>query len=243
MKSVPSRDSRGLRRRLPHQLVQLTNTLSPITGDERYRARLNTVLERQAHAIGQSLHDEAGQLLAAAYLALDEASRDLPERARDRLFVVKTHLAAIEEQLRHVAHELHPRVLAEDGVVAALEQLGRGFSSRHGVITTVIAKVPDHLPELIATTVYRIAQEGLANVGRHASARRASVDVAPRGHVLWCAIRDDGVGFDYPMATRGSAGLGLQGIHERVAALGGAMSIESNRGSGTQLIAAIPLEQ
>ena len=243
MKSLPSRDSRGPRRRPQVQLFQLTNTLSPITGDERYRARLNTVLERQAHAIGQSLHDEAGQLLAAAFLALDEASRDLPAPARERLLVVKAHLAAIEEQLRHVAHELHPRELAEDGVVSALEQLGRGFAARHGVITTVCARVPDQLPALIGTTVYRMAQEGLTNIGRHARATRASIDVAPKGLVLWCIIRVDGVGFDRSAAARDGVGLGLQGIHERVATLGGAMSIKSNRGSGTQLTAAIPLEQ
>ena len=242
MKSVPSRAAGGHRRRSQHQLIELTSTLSPITGDERYRARLHTVLERQARAIGQSLHDEAGQLLAAAYLALDEASRDLPASARDRLGVVKTHLAAIEEQLRHVAHELHPRLLAEHGVVSALEQLGRGFAARHGVVTTVCASVPDHLPALIGTTVYRMAQEGLTNIGRHAQATKASIDVLPRGHVLWCTIRDDGVGFDR-IAARGGVGLGLQGIHERVATLGGSMTITSNRGSGTRLIAAIPLEQ
>ena len=238
MKSVPSPH-----RRSRDQLRQLTNTLSPITGDARYRARLNIVLERQARAIGQSLHDEAGQLLAAAFLALDEASRDLPPPARDRLGVVKTHLAAVEEQLRRVAHELSPRALTEGGVVAALELLARGFAARHGVATTVHARVPDRLPERVGITVYRMAQEGLTNIGRHAHATRASIDVTPKGGVLWCTIRDDGVGFDRSVAAAAGIGLGLQGIHERLVTVGGALTIRSSRGAGTRLIAAIPLER
>ncbi len=212
--------------------------------DEQYRVRLNTALEQQARAIGQALHDEAGQLLAAAYLALEEAARDLPALSRERLCVVKTHLAAVEEQLRHVAHELHPRVLAEVGVVAALEFLGRGFAARHGVATTVSATLPPRLTDAIATAVYRMAQEGLTNVGRHARATHASIHVEPKAGVLWCTIRDDGVGFDLAaIERRGGMGLGLQGIHERLSTLGGVLTIDSGCGLGTRLIAAIPLKR
>ena len=244
MKSVPSLDSRGYRLGRADELVQLTKTRSaPSDGDEQYSVRLNTVLELQARAIGQSLHDEAGQLLAAAYLALDEAARDLPPPARERLVVVKTHLAAVEEQLRHVAWELHPRVLADGGIVAALEFLASGFEARHGIVTTVSAKLPHRLPDPIATAVYRMAQEGLTNIGRHARARRASIRVAPKAGVLSCRIRDDGIGFDPTMAPRASSGLGLQGIRERLSTLGGALMIKSVYGVGTQLIAAIPLDR
>lgn len=259
MKTVPSLGLREHPRGRADQLLRLTTQRqasmrisrrtalgalsTPLDGDEQYRVRLNTVLEQQARAIGQSLHDEAGQLLAAAYLALEEAGRDLPAHARARLFVVKTHLAAVEEQLRHVAQELHPRVLAECGLVAALEFLARGFEGRHRVTTTVSARVPPGLPCPIATAVYRMTQEGLTNIARHARARRASISVAPKSGVLWCTIRDDGVGFDAAaVARRGGMGLGLQGIRERLATVGGSLVIKSACGDGTRLIAAIPLE-
>jgi signal transduction histidine kinase len=212
-------------------------------GDEQCLRRLNAALERQARAIGQSLHDEAGQLLAAAYLALAEASRDLPDPVGERLLVVKRHLAAVEENLRRVAQELHPRLLEEDGLVAALEFLAHGFGARHSICTDVYASVPSRLGDSIATTLYRIAQEGLTNIGRHARATHACIRVAPKAGVVRCTIRDDGVGFDVAaVARRGGAGLGLRGIRERLEALGGVLTIESVCGAGTQLIATIPLD-
>jgi signal transduction histidine kinase len=212
--------------------------------DDQYLRRLDAVLERQARAIGQTLHDEAGQLLAAAYLALAEASRDLPAPVGERLLVVKSHLAAVEEHLRHVARELHPRVLIDDGFVAALEYLARGFATRHSISTDVYARVPRRLPDSIATALYRMAQEGLTNIGRHAQATHASIRVAPKAGVVQCTIRDDGIGFDVAaVARRGGAGLGLSGIRERLNTLGGVLMIKSVCGAGTQLIATIPLDR
>jgi two-component system, NarL family, sensor kinase len=211
--------------------------------DDQCLRRLNAVLEQQARAIGQCLHDEAGQLLVAAYLALAEASRDLPAPVGERLLVVKRHLAGVEEHLRHVAQELHPRVLDEDGFVAALQFLGRGFAARHSISTEVYARVPRRLPDPIATALYRIAQEGLTNIRRHARAKHACIRVAPQAGVVRCTIRDDGVGFDVAaVARRGGAGLGLHGIRERLETLGGGLTIKSVCGAGTQLIATIPLD-
>jgi signal transduction histidine kinase len=212
--------------------------------DQRCVRRLDTVLEWQARAIGQSLHDEAGQLLTAAHLALVDAARELPPPAQERLLVVRTHLAAVEDHLRHLARELHPRVFVDGGFVAALEFLARGFAARHGISTTVHAKVPPSLPDSIATALYRMAQEGLTNIGRHARATRACIRVASKAGVLRCTIRDDGVGFDVAaVARRGGLGLGLEGIRERLAMLGGVLLIKSAHGVGTQLIATIPLER
>ena len=206
--------------------------------------RLHAVLEHQARAIGQSLHDEAGQLLTAAFIALAEASRDLPGPSCERLLVVKRHLSAVEEHLRHIAQELHPRVLDEDGFVAALKFLASGFAARHGVNTEVHAKVPPRLPDSIATVLYRVAQEGLTNIGRHAHATHASIRVAAKGGDVRCTIRDDGAGFDVAaVERRRSARLGLHGIRERVAMVGGVVTIRSACGAGTELTATIPLSR
>jgi signal transduction histidine kinase len=209
---------------------------------EQYHRRLNAVLEEQARAIGQCLHDDAGQLLTAAYMALAEASRGLPAPTCERLLVVKQHLAAVEDHLRHIAHELHPRVLDEDGFIAALEFLARGFAARHRIDIEVDAKVPRRLPDPIAVVLYRVAQEGLTNIGRHARATHASIRVARKLGMLRCTIRDDGVGFDVAaVAKRRGARLGLHGIRERLALLGGILTIRSVCGVGTELIATIPL--
>ena len=212
--------------------------------NEQYHQRLNVVLEQQARLIGQSLHDEAGQLLTAAYIALAEASRDLPAPIGERLLVVKRHLDGVEEQLRHIAHELHPRIVEEHGLAAALEFLARGFAARHRIPAEVHAKVPQRLPASIATVVYRVAQEGLTNIGRHARATKAFIRVGPKAGGLRCAIRDDGVGFD-PAAVGRQCGneLGLRGIRERLAVLGGELTIRSVCGVGTELIALIPLDR
>jgi len=97
------------------------------------------------------------------------------------------------------------------------------------------------LPSLVQTTIYRILQEGLTNVARHAQARKVEVILKLDGGVLSLLIRDDGVGFD-PAATRGEAsGLGLHGMGERVALLGGSLEIDSAPGKGTTVRASVPV--
>lgn len=212
--------------------------------NEEYHQRLNVVLEQQARLIGQSLHDEAGQLLTAAYLALAEASRDLPASINERLLLVKHHLDGVEEHLRYLAQELYPRTLEERGLVAALELLGRGFAARHGIQTEVRVKVPPRLPAVIATVLYRVTQEGLANIARHAAATKVGIHVRQKARVVRCTIRDDGVGFDAAVvARRRGQELGLKGMRERVSGVGGALTIRSICGLGTELIATIPLDR
>jgi signal transduction histidine kinase len=205
--------------------------------------RMHAGLERQARAIGQLLHDEAGQLLAAAYLALDDAQRHLPSAAHDHLQGVRGHLAAVEEHLRHIAHELRPRILDDLGLAGALEFLSRSFESRHGIPTRLSSRLDTRLPATIETVVYRIAQEGLTNVARHARASQVSIAVAISAGGLWCAISDDGVGFEMPaVAARRTAALGVYGLRDRVEALDGKVWVRSSPGAGTDLIVRIPLE-
>lgn len=212
--------------------------------NEHYHRRLNVVLEQQARLIGQSLHDEAGQLLTAAYIALAEASRDLPAPVGERLRVVKRHLDGVEEHLRHIAQELHPQMLEDHGLVAALEFLARGFSARHHIVTEVHAKVPRRLPAHVAIVLYRIVQEGLTNIRRHAHATKANIRVGPGADSVRCVIRDDGVGFNVAAQGRHSGKeLGLHGMRERLAILGGELRIRSTSGVGTELIATIPLNR
>jgi two-component system, NarL family, sensor histidine kinase UhpB len=216
---------------------------------ERRRAqealrRLNERLEEEARRIAHALHDEAGQLLASVHLALDEVARELPSPAAERLHAVRPLLDVIEEQLRDLSHELRPTVLDDLGLIPALEFLASGVSKRAGIAVTVEGSTGGRLRPGVETALYRIAQEALTNVTKHARATCASIGLVQQAGLVRCSVRDDGIGFDLPslLARRGAQGLGLIGIRERVGALGGSLEISSAPGQGTELVITIPLD-
>jgi signal transduction histidine kinase len=205
--------------------------------------RLNDSLEQQAKRIAQALHDEAGQLLAAAHMVLAEAAHDLPAPAQKRLRAVDSHLDGIEEQLRRLAHELRPRILDDLGLAPALEFLADGFGKRRAISVTIDAAV-DRLPPVIETTVYRVVQEALTNVGKHSHATHVRIGLSQPAGMLLCTINDDGIGFD-PSAIaldRDERGFGLAGARDQITALRGTMQTRSAPGAGTQLTISIPVE-
>lgn len=206
--------------------------------------RLSENLELQAKSIAQALHDEAGQLLTSAHIALADAARDLPPAARERLQEVKKHLESVEDQLRRIAHELHPRILDDIGLVPALRFLAEGIEKRRGISIVVDATLARRLPSLIETTLYRFAQEALTNVSKHAKATHVTIRLEHDATTLRCSIEDNGVGFDSEavLARLGEQGFGLNGIRERLEALGGTVKFNSFPGRGTQLSITMPLE-
>ena len=206
--------------------------------------RLNDVLEGQAKRIAHALHAEAGQLLASLHLALAEAASKLPSDSAKELQAARGLLDQIEQRLRTLSHELRPPILDDLGLVPALEFLADSVSKRWGLPVTVQASVERDLPATVETTLYRIAQEALTNVARHAKATRAEVLVRRVARNIACSIRDDGIGFDAAvLAGRdGPRGLGLVEIKERVASLGGALRLRSDEAQGTDLTVEIPLE-
>jgi two-component system, NarL family, sensor histidine kinase NreB len=205
---------------------------------------LNEALERQTRDISQALHDEAGQLLTSAYIALANAKRELPTSSHDHLQVLKSHLDGIEEQLRHLAYELRPRILDDMGLVPALRFLADGLARRSGITVRVESTLTTRLPALVETTIYRVGQEALSNVRRHASADRVTLHLDRQPRQLRCTVSDNGVGYDPGRALNasGGQGTGLQSMRDRVEALGGTMHIQSATGKGTELVVAIPLE-
>jgi signal transduction histidine kinase len=206
--------------------------------------RLNQMLEQEAKRIAHALHDEAGQLLASAHIALDEAVRELPARHRPAIQRVKNLLDQSELQLRNLAHELRPTILDNLGLLAALEFLADGVSKRTRLDIRVEGTAINRLPPGSDTALYRIAQEALNNVVKHARAGRVEIKVWPEAGEVRCSIRDDGIGFDQEALPdrRGDRGLGLIGIQERLHALGGAFYIHSAPGRGTELVVTIPME-
>lgn len=202
---------------------------------------INDLLEEQTRRISHELHDEAGQLLASVYLAIDDVARDLPAAAVRRLDGVKSLLDRVEEELRRLSHELRPTILDDLGLIAALEFLAEGVAARTGLWIKVEGPRDERFPSTIETVLYRVAQEALNNVGKHAHASAATIVVKREARRVSCTVRDDGVGFDPASGHGGPKGLGLIGIRERLAPLRGALSVDAAPGRGTELRVTIPL--
>lgn len=245
------------------ELVHLEQTSAPVTDADghitrcvasardvtaRVRAdaavrRLNEVLEDQARTIAERLHDEAGQLLTAAYIALADAALAVPA-LREPLERVRTHLDSLEEQLRHLAHELRPLILDDLGLVPAIEFLAAGVAKRWSISVSVEGALRHRLPRVVEATVYRFAQEALTNVARHAQATSALIKLEHEPRSIRCIVQDDGVGFDagVVLEENGRRGIGLAGVRERVTALGGSLQLDSIARQGTVVTATIPVE-
>ncbi|HEV2489089.1 MAG TPA: sensor histidine kinase [Candidatus Acidoferrales bacterium] len=205
--------------------------------------RLNETLEEETRKIAHALHDESGQMLAAVYIELQEAMRDLPPNARRRIEKTVALLNQIEQQLRRFSHDLRPTVLDDFGFLPALQSFAGRFSKRAGLPIKIEGNVEKRLPCTVETTLYRIAQEALNNVAKHAKATQVDIHLWEAPTTLHFCIRDNGVGFDPQPANEGrSSGLGLRGMRERLTVLGGTLWIQSAPKKGTELQVSIPME-
>ncbi len=202
---------------------------------------LNEVLERELKRIAHALHDEAGQLLASVHIAIADVVGNLPLHARNRFDGIERLLRQIEFELRGLSHELRPTVLDNLGLLPALEFLAEKVAKRTGLIVSVEGESHKRLPPSIETALYRIVQEALNNVVKHASATSVKVRLESSSDTVTCSVQDDGVGF-VARGESGSEGLGLLGIRERLSALHGALRVITEPGCGTQLVADIPLK-
>lgn len=206
--------------------------------------KLNERLEAEARRMARILHDEASPLLIGAQLALKSMAHDAPATVRERCGEAKRHLDELDERLRHLAHELRPAAVQHLGLGPSLTLLADGMAARGHCAIDVEYDPAAALPPSVETAIYRIVQEGLANVVRHARAKQAHVLVARRDARVECAVCDDGIGFPrsaLPTNDRRPR-LGLVGIRERVDALGGSLDISSVPNEGTKLHVTFPLE-
>jgi PAS domain S-box-containing protein len=206
-------------------------------------ARLVEVQENERRAISRELHDESGQLLTALSIHLG-LLRDLweqgesPLNAIDELKALANQLA---EGLHRLAFDLRPASLDRDGLVAALKQYIESYRKTYGMQVNLLADGLDRdrlAPEL-ESSLYRIIQEALTNVARHAQAGEVGVALNQREHVISVVIEDNGTGFDV-QAAAAAGRLGLAGMQERAEMRGGTLTIESQPGSGTTVFVEIP---
>jgi signal transduction histidine kinase len=205
-------------------------------GDVRAsRARIVTAGDAERRRIERDLHDGAQQRLLGIRLSLRVArSRLEGEHGEldELLTEAEAELAGTLEDLRALARGIHPAVLTEEGLAAAVEALARRAS-----LPVTLAALPDRrLPAPVEAAAYYVAAEALANVAKHAHATAVTVSVSPTEDRLVIDIRDDGAG-----GARATAGGGLVGLQDRVAALDGTLRVEGQPGAGTCVHAEIPL--
>ncbi len=205
-------------------------------------ARLVEMQEEERRTLSRELHDEVGQSLSAILVGLSNLSAAIRTNARTQAENEVTALRRIVEgtvkMVRNITLLLRPSMLDDLGLIPALEWQAREVSRQTGLRVDVAASgVTDQLPEEFKTCIYRVVQEALHNVTRHAAARSVRIVAQQEPGRLLLSIQDDGQGFD----VRRSRGLGLLGMEERVAHLGGTLQLVSEPGSGTLISAVLPL--
>ena len=205
---------------------------------------LNETLEEEIRRIAYAVHDEAGELLTAVYLALADLGRELPEPQKKEVGRVEKLLNQVEKQLRRYSHELRPTVLDDLGWIPAIRFLAEGVSKRTNLRIQIKTSVAGRLSEASEIALYRIVQEALTNAAKHSKASRVWIRIGRKNRLFYCSIEDDGIGFDLrSVQSEGKReGLGLIGMQERLNGIGGTLCIETAIGRGTKLLIQLPVE-
>ncbi|HTC93224.1 MAG TPA: sensor histidine kinase [Terriglobales bacterium] len=244
-------NSDGLKQHLQQAEEFFAESLSPYEMAHRgYREAVtvlrsvNETLELEIKRIAHTLHDEAGQLLVAAKMAVAGLAHDVPPELQGRLQEISTILDQAEQQLRRLSHELRPLILDDLGLLPAVHFLAEGIAKRSKLSVEVTGETEGRLAPAVETALYRIIQEALNNINKHAQAKNVTIQFNRDGQNVRCIIKDDGKGFDVIARTmrKGHKGLGLIGIRERLNALGGTLQVDSETARGTALLVTIPVE-
>lgn len=203
--------------------------------------RLIQAQEEEKRFIGRELHDQTGQFLTYVGLLLDKAMRTPPEKVGPILSEAKDIVGQVINQVRDLSLSLCPPTLEELGLVAALEgHIDRYTQKTQIRIDFQPVGVPEDLPQDINLVAYRIVQEALTNVARHAKVSEVRVSLWVENDMLNLSIEDKGAGF---APGHAEAGAGVTGMRERARLLGGSFSIDSAPGAGTRVGVRLPLQE
>ena len=207
-------------------------------------AKIITAQEEERRTIARELHDEVGQMLSALKVELDVAQRAVntsggsPQTLAEAQDIADGALKTV----RNLTQLLHPAALDDLGLAAAIDSSLRGLARRQDIRAELHQKnLPERLPREVELAAYRIVQEAITNVGKHANASHCHVHLTHLEDRLLIEVEDDGIGFvedtDRPIIARG---LGLISVRERASRLGGTFNILSSPGQGTRLIVSLP---
>ncbi|MBU6431889.1 MAG: sensor histidine kinase [Nitrospirae bacterium] len=212
---------------------------------QQLASRLLCVQEEERRRISRDLHDDINQRLALLAMEIEAVEHQLsssPVHVGRAVRAIQDRVVELSEDVRHLAYQFHPSILDDLGLSIALQRLVDDFTVRSNVRGSFgHNNIPGVVPQEIATCLYRVAQESLNNVARHAQASRVDVELTRSQSWLTVTITDDGVGFASEQAQNGRHGLGLLSMKERVALVHGALQIISAVGMGTKVQVVVPV--
>lgn len=240
----------------PDELVQrlrlvgdiFTNALARKQADEAFRdlaSKILTAQEVERRRLAREMHDDWTQRLAVLGLdvAMLEKSMNDPSVAIPLLQTIQERLAALSGDVHDLSRQLHPAILDELGLVEAIRSECLAFTRREGIAVDFRADaVPQSVAQDVGLCIYRVAQEALRNLAKHAAVSDCRVTLAMADQNLELRVQDDGVGFD-PARLRQGAGIGLASMRERVNLTRARLMITSARGQGTTVIVSASLEE
>jgi signal transduction histidine kinase len=247
--AAPVRDAAGA---IPCAVLVLDDVTCEKEAQETLRrsnasllSRVATVSEEERRRLSRELHDETSQQVAALIMGIrslrDRLGPDAP--AAGGLAALQEQAEGVGQVLHRIAYDLRPAVLDELGLETALRDGVQRWSRRTGIPAKFYSTLAgDRLPAEVETHVYRMVNEALTNVLKHAQADRISVVAERHGDGLTVIVEDNGRGFDADAVTRDANGarLGLRGMRERAALLGGTVELESSVGDGTTVYVRVP---
>ena len=211
--------------------------------ERRLAAQVISAQDEERARFARELHDSTAQILTAAMLQLSAAARESElTPLAERIATVRELTSDALEEVRSLAHTMHPRVLDDLGLVAALDWLSRQASAQGGLdIHVATTEIEPALPAPMAAALYRVAQEALRNVQRHSDARHVNMRLTQEGGSAVLEIVDDGTGFDVERAEQRRPGMGLFSMRERIGLVNGRLAVRSRPGQGTTIVATVPL--
>jgi two-component system sensor histidine kinase UhpB len=200
-----------------------------------------TAQERERLRIGRALHDEAGQTLTAIALEVERAASDGPPAQREQMASLAAQLHASLDEIRRISRDLRPEALDDLGLINALIALTSRAGRQSGVRIErrLSAELPP-LPTELELVIYRVAQEALTNVLRHANASHCTVELNWKDNLVELRVSDDGVGMSSPPGNADT--IGIEGMRERALLGNGTLEIDSTPGHGTRVILRLPVE-
>jgi PAS domain S-box-containing protein len=235
------------RKKHEEQLRQIEEELRCNKNDlEKLAGQLIMSQEEELSGIARELHDDITQRLAVVAIeagSIEKDFKELPGPVLQKVARIKEQLIKMSKDVHDISRDIHPSILDDLGLERAIQSECGDFSSRTGIAVIFTPKnIPRNISKEISLPVYRIIQEGLANIVKHADTKNAYVFLEGSDDRLILTVRDTGVGFDHKK-VRKMATLGLGGIRERARLIDGKSSITSNPGKGTTIEVSIPYKR